>query len=182
MKKKFGFLRNKRGSGLVEKIMLTAFAVAAGGAVIVYTSNVVIEAKNHNVPGLNLTEDGGTLTSPEQFVIDGMYQFSGFPTLNASEISAQFGGSGNATFYISEFYNNSSTPNVWGNSYSPSLTTSGYYKLIFCPNNNFPTRGTFQMGTNGPNWYPDNINEFKFVYKGHDGDITKLLPYLIKVS
>ena len=59
MKKKFGFFKNKRGSGLVEKIMLVAFSVAAGGAVIVYTSNVIIEAKNQNVPGLNLLEDGG---------------------------------------------------------------------------------------------------------------------------
>ena len=57
MKIKRSLFKNKRGSGLVEKIMLVAFSVAAGGAVIVYTSNVVIEAKNHNVPGLNLTED-----------------------------------------------------------------------------------------------------------------------------
>ena len=57
MKKKNNLFKNKRGSGLVEKIMLTAFAVAAGGAVIVYTSNVIIEAKNHNVPGLNLVDD-----------------------------------------------------------------------------------------------------------------------------
>ena len=49
--------KNKRGSQLVEKIMLWGFAVAAGGAVILYTSNVIIEAKNHNITGLNGSGD-----------------------------------------------------------------------------------------------------------------------------
>ena len=49
--------KNKKGSGLVEKIMLTAFAVAAGGAVIVYTSNVVISAKDTNIPGVDTIQD-----------------------------------------------------------------------------------------------------------------------------
>lgn len=48
--------KNKKGSGLVEKIMVTAFAVAAGGAVIVFTSNVIIEAKNKPINGIL---DGG---------------------------------------------------------------------------------------------------------------------------
>lgn len=51
--------KNKRGSQLVENIMLWGFAVAAGGAVILYTSNVIIEAKNHNIAGLNLSDGGG---------------------------------------------------------------------------------------------------------------------------
>ena len=38
--------KSKKGSQLVEKIMLTAFSVAAGAAVILFTSNVIIEAKN----------------------------------------------------------------------------------------------------------------------------------------
>ena len=37
--------RNKKASELVEKIMVAAFAVAASSAVIVYMSNVIIDAK-----------------------------------------------------------------------------------------------------------------------------------------
>lgn len=45
MKKLF---KHKKGSQLVEKIMLAAFSVAAGGAIIFYTSNVIAESKNMN--------------------------------------------------------------------------------------------------------------------------------------
>lgn len=46
------FPKNKKGSVLVEKILMTAFAVAAGGAVIMYTRNVIIEAKNTQIQGI----------------------------------------------------------------------------------------------------------------------------------
>ena len=38
--------KNIKGSSLVEKILVTAFSVAAGGAIILYMSNVIIESKN----------------------------------------------------------------------------------------------------------------------------------------
>ena len=41
--------KNKKGSQLVEKILMTAFALAAGAGVILYASNVIIEAKNTNI-------------------------------------------------------------------------------------------------------------------------------------
>lgn len=45
--------KNKKGSQIVEKVMIFAFSVAAGGAVILYTSNVIVEAKNRNgAPGI----------------------------------------------------------------------------------------------------------------------------------
>ena len=56
--------KDKKGSGLVEKIMVTAFAVAAGGAVILWTSNVIIESKNKPISGI-LDGDGGTLFADE---------------------------------------------------------------------------------------------------------------------
>ena len=49
--------KNKKGNSLIEKIMVTGFAVAAGGAVIAFTSNVIIEAKNKNISGI-LDGDG----------------------------------------------------------------------------------------------------------------------------
>lgn len=38
--------RNKKGNELIEKIMIASFSIAAGSAVILYTSNVIIDAKN----------------------------------------------------------------------------------------------------------------------------------------
>ena len=40
--------KNIKGSSLVEKILVTAFSVAAGSAIILYMSNVIIESKNMN--------------------------------------------------------------------------------------------------------------------------------------
>lgn len=56
--------KDKKGSGLVEKIMVTAFAVAAGGAVMLWTSNVIIESKNKPISGI-LDGDGGALFAGE---------------------------------------------------------------------------------------------------------------------
>lgn len=44
--------KNKNGSVLVEKILMAAFAVAGGGAVIVYGSNVLTNAKNTEITGI----------------------------------------------------------------------------------------------------------------------------------
>ena len=104
------FFKNKKGSGLVEKIMITAFAVAAGGAVIVYTSNVVIEAKNHNVPGLSLTEGGTAGMIPESSGTDGLIY-----TLNGNTYSVT-GYEGSATnVVIPSTYNGKNVTDI-GNS------------------------------------------------------------------
>ena len=41
--------KNKKGSQLVEKILMTAFSVAAGGALIVYMANVINSSKEVNL-------------------------------------------------------------------------------------------------------------------------------------
>lgn len=68
--------KNKKGSGLVEKIMVTAFAVAAGGAVIMFTRNVIIESKNKPITGIldgngNATASNQTLTPEEECYANG---------------------------------------------------------------------------------------------------------------
>ena len=42
-------LKNKKGSELVEKILMVAFSVAAGAAVIAYLVSVINTKKNTNV-------------------------------------------------------------------------------------------------------------------------------------
>lgn len=44
--------KNKKGSVLVERILMVAFAVAAGGGVIVYGSQVITDAKNTQITGI----------------------------------------------------------------------------------------------------------------------------------
>lgn len=44
--------KNKKASILVEKILMAAFAVAAGGGVIVYGSQVITNAKNTQITGI----------------------------------------------------------------------------------------------------------------------------------
>lgn len=45
-------IKNKKGSILVERILMTAFAVAAGGAITIYGSNVITNAKNTQITGI----------------------------------------------------------------------------------------------------------------------------------
>lgn len=57
--------KNKRGSQLVEKIMMTAFSVAAGAAVIVYGVNVINASKTQNIDlnnyqGVTIDAEHGT--------------------------------------------------------------------------------------------------------------------------
>ena len=59
------FLKNKKGSQLVEKIMMTAFSVAAGAAVIVYGASVINASKNQSVgfenyQGVTIDAEHGT--------------------------------------------------------------------------------------------------------------------------
>ena len=51
-------IRNKKGSILVENILMWAFAVAAGGAVIIYGSNVITNAKNTQITGILENNNG----------------------------------------------------------------------------------------------------------------------------
>ena len=44
--------KNKKGSILVERILMVAFSVAAGGAVVVYGTNVINDAKNTEITGI----------------------------------------------------------------------------------------------------------------------------------
>ena len=58
-------LKNKKGSQLVEKIMMAAFSVAAGAAVIVYGVNVINSSKNQsidldNYQGVTIDAEHGT--------------------------------------------------------------------------------------------------------------------------
>lgn len=46
---KLSLKKNKKGSALVDKIMLTAFSVAAAGAVTIYTIGVISNSKNQNL-------------------------------------------------------------------------------------------------------------------------------------
>ena len=44
--------KNKKGSILVERILMVAFSVAAGGAVVVYGANVINDSKNTQITGI----------------------------------------------------------------------------------------------------------------------------------
>lgn len=66
----------KKGNELVEKIMIASFAIAAGSAVILYTSNVIIEAKNKNVGGV-LPADGVVYIDESQATSGLLYTLSG---------------------------------------------------------------------------------------------------------
>ena len=43
------FLKNKKGSALVEKILMVSFSVAMGGALVVYTTNIINQSKDVNI-------------------------------------------------------------------------------------------------------------------------------------
>ena len=64
--------KSKKGSQLVEKIMLTAFSVAAGAAVILFTSNVIIEAKNGANNAVNNEMGQYTQVIEESAATDGL--------------------------------------------------------------------------------------------------------------
>ena len=49
---KVKLFKNKKGSVLVERILMVAFAVAAGGAVILYGSQTIVNAKNTQITGI----------------------------------------------------------------------------------------------------------------------------------
>lgn len=63
--------KNKKGSQLVEKILITAFAVAGGGAVIVYTTNVLKTSKGNIEDGFLAAENenGVQLISGKRYKI-----------------------------------------------------------------------------------------------------------------
>lgn len=54
--------KNKKGSILVERILMVAFAVAAGSAVILYGSQTITNAKNTQITGIlgNGSQEGMT--------------------------------------------------------------------------------------------------------------------------
>ena len=53
----------KKGSQLVEKILMVAFSVAAGGAVVVYGANVITNAKNTQITGILNEQDNAAVQS-----------------------------------------------------------------------------------------------------------------------
>ena len=63
--------RNKKGSQLVEKIMMTAFSVAAGAAVIVYGAGVITQSKAVSPDVANNVLDGTPGTQLGSFVLNG---------------------------------------------------------------------------------------------------------------
>ena len=69
--------RNKKASELTEKIMLTAFAIAAAAAISVYTVSVISESKSANVDGL-LGFRSANRVIPESEATEGLvYTLSG---------------------------------------------------------------------------------------------------------
>lgn len=71
--------KNKKGSQLVEKVLMVAFSVAAGGAVIVYGANVINQSKTTNVSldGTVVAENSHGV----QLITGQRYRFSEFPSL-----------------------------------------------------------------------------------------------------
>lgn len=82
--------KNKKGSGLVEKILVAAFAVSMGGAVILYGSNVISQSKNADVESEIRTYKFNQITrisSRSNSVLHGI-------TLNATNTEITFNGTG----------------------------------------------------------------------------------------
>lgn len=76
--------KNKKGSVLVEKILMAAFAVAAGGAVVVYGSNVLTNAKNTEITGI--LGGGGQMTQEQ---LDAHFNDSNYTiSLSSSELNS----------------------------------------------------------------------------------------------
>ena len=64
--------KNKKGNELIEKIMIASFSIAAGGAVILYTSNVIIDAKNGANNAVNNEMGQYTQVIEESAATDGL--------------------------------------------------------------------------------------------------------------
>lgn len=48
-KERKNLIKNRRGSALAEKILMVAFSVAMGGALIIYTANIINQSKEVNI-------------------------------------------------------------------------------------------------------------------------------------
>ena len=77
-------LKNIKGSQLVEKIMMTAFSVAAGAGVVVYGANVITISKNTNVviDGVTIAEKSNGV----QLITGHKYKINNPSELNSSII------------------------------------------------------------------------------------------------
>ena len=64
--------KNIKGSSLVEKILVAAFSVAAGSAIILYMSNVIIESKNMNGDDILSGDFSRNQTIPDSQGTDGI--------------------------------------------------------------------------------------------------------------
>ena len=83
---KVKLFKNKKGSVLVERILMVAFAVAAGGAVIVYGSNVIVDAKNTQITGILGNGGQGQMTQEQ---LDSHFNDNNHTiTLSSSELNS----------------------------------------------------------------------------------------------
>ena len=167
------FWKSKLGSVLVEKILMVAFSVAAGGAVTVYMANVINENKN----GPHIDLEGGTpagdfdniskvhkyrldyfeLTAEEKAAVQagGKTQSSGiyFETIDVSHAEVLNGDlweSRQSCLCLSLIYNWGSSENWYVRlSYGPYpyvQMTGGY--IIFTPTESFQSWNTDDSALN----------------------------------
>ena len=168
--------KNKKGSQLVEKIMMAAFAVAAGAAVVVYTSNVIIEAKNMQITGVLQEQQERIHLTADDMVEGKRYQFSFLPDSGYSqELNGKLGW---GSIYFSDYYCDGHTYEQHNGSFPVYTNQDGYYSLVLSPYGNFDFNSQY-----GPSWtIAENLRpKFQFTYQGYSGDVTAIFDYLIEI-
>ena len=173
--------KNKKGSQLVEKIMMVAFALAAGAAVVVYTSNVIIEAKNKPISGV--LEEQQTINA-NNIVTGQYYQFTGLTESGfSSETKAKI--TSYSSIIFSDYYCDGHTYDQHNPGFPAYQDSNGYYHLMIMTG----LSGVYFNSSYGPSWYlysdssPSTslLRNFKFVYQGYTGDANEIFEFLSQV-
>lgn len=108
--------KNKKGSVLVEKILMAAFAVAAGGTVVVYGSKVITNAKNTEITGILGNSGQGRMTQEQ---LDAHFNDTvGIITINQEELNTKsFNSLHNLAIENPSIFDEPSVSSNWWSSY-----------------------------------------------------------------
>ena len=110
--------KSKKGSELVEKIIMVAFSVAMGGAVIVYGANVINNSKNANVDFAVATNSSGV-----QLIAGHKYTFN---SIEETISSRNLNNEDMEYFSVSHIWRNDGEEITWGHQNAPSEGFLGY--------------------------------------------------------
>ena len=180
-------LKNKKGSQIVESVLMWAFSVAAGGACIVYMGGVINESKNLNLNGGNAVlptpiQSESSLIESHRYRIDTKI-LDDIESKKIEDFSITFKASNSGE--MEQFKRNTAISGLGTDSDGNFSFTISFYNCNYC--NSGGTRNQWQIPAQyGPSfmYLDDSLADFSFVYVSHTvnrGSILTVLPYLYEL-